>query len=178
MEELRLWEKALTKLSFIEQRVARFGRFDLGNGLQDSDLQKIEDLYMVVTTGEYRKEMSFEFELKNLPRFPKKEAKGITEARADGGKVKLLGLTILLGDARVTWDDPNVAVMAFENAATARSKTVRIASSWVTWAYLDWGPSKEGPRSGTSGATAAQKSRSGTPTVPSARTLAKRRPKS
>lgn len=144
LEELRIWEKTLTKLSFVEQCVSRFGQFDLSKGLQDADLKKIEDLHTIMTTGKSRRETSFKFNLKQPPRFPKKREKGVTELRGQGGKLELLGLTILLGDAKATWDDPSVAVAAFEKAARDRAKTVKIPSAWVTWTYADWGPAKDG----------------------------------
>jgi hypothetical protein len=158
LEQLLLWEKTLVKVSYIERQVARLrasgaknspGQFDLSKGLDNSDLKKIEDLYTIITTGKSRREMSFKFNLKRPPRLPKKHEKGLTEVRGEGGTIKLLGLTILLGDAKATWDDPSVPVAAFEKAAKERSKTVKIASSWVNWTYSDWLPTKKGSKAGT-----------------------------
>jgi len=141
LDELRLWEKTLTKLSYIQQRVARFGQFDLSNGLNDADLRKIEDLHTLVTTGTTRREAAFEFNLKRPPRLPKR-GRGFTGLQGNGGEIPLLGLTILLGDVKISWDDPRIYLAALEQAAKDRSKTVKIPSSWITWTYTDWLPRK------------------------------------
>jgi hypothetical protein len=139
LKELYLWETTLTKLGYVQQRVSRFGEFDLSKGLENSDLEKIDTLYSVVTTGKTRSEMSFDFKAKEPPEMPK-DKPGIVELEMGDGSVDLLGVTIPLGNARLAWEDVSVPSRAFKVAGENQSTQITIPSAWVVLTYADWLP--------------------------------------
>jgi len=140
LKELYLWETTLTKLGYVQQRVSRFGAFDLSDGLENSDLQKIDTLYSVVTTGKARSEMTFDFKAKEPPEMPK-DKPGIIELEMGDGSIDLLGITIPLGNARLAWEDASVPSAAFRTAEENQSTQITIPSAWVVLTYTDWLPS-------------------------------------
>ena len=143
LKELHLWETTLTKLGYIQQKVSRFGAFDLSDGLENSDLEKIDLLYSIVTTGKSRSEKVFDFTVEEPPQMPS-DKPGIIELEMGDGSVDLLGLTIPLGNAKLAWEDVNVPSAAFRAAEETQSTQITIPSSWVILSYLDWLPSTAG----------------------------------
>jgi hypothetical protein len=148
VEELRLWEKAVKKLAYIESRITRFGRFSLAGGLQDSDLPAIEKLYSICRTGEYKTRMSMTATLRAPVQLPSGGPRESFAIEIDPfGSVDLLGVSVPLGKVRVEWDDPEVAFAAMDRAARSRAKVPRFApgDAPVTLHCLDWRPPKDGP---------------------------------
>jgi hypothetical protein len=159
LSELLIWEKALVKLTFIEARIQRFGRFDLSKGLSNKDLPSIERLHAVVTTGQTKQDMVVSFSVATQQELIKLD----TTVRSDRqttrgaapfavqvdpfGSEVLLGVKIPLGNVEIAWDDPSHAFGAIARAAqkTSGKPTVRIPASPVTCTYLDWGAEGEGP---------------------------------
>lgn len=151
LDELLRWEKMLQKLSFIQDRITRFGTFDVRK-LKDRDVPAINRLHEILATGAFRTRMDMSFTMTGKLKKPsrKKGAKQpptVTMRASPFGEERLLGVRIPLGDVSLDFLEPAdlLRQMQAANATPEAPVTIAVKNSLVNQRFHDWQPDGTGP---------------------------------
>lgn len=150
LNNLVRWERVLLKLSYIQPRVDRFGRFSVTK-LSNRDIPTIERLHTILQKGTLSGRMSFGTTFSKPPTLP--EHKDATKPEAltikinPFGEEKLLGVRVPLGEVLVEFQEPEALLGQMRAVAAGRRKSLRVSvkDTPVVRHYLDWVLPKNGP---------------------------------
>jgi len=149
LDDFLWWENVLQKLSYIQSRVGRFGRFPVKK-LTNKDIPTIERMNTILQTGQLKARISWSFTLSERPTLPERDdSKPATLSISANpfGEVKLLGVRIPLGEVAIDFLDPG-ALLDQTRAipvGTTESTVVAVKDTPVVLRYLDWVSPKNGP---------------------------------
>jgi hypothetical protein len=143
LAQLHYWEELLNKLSFIESRISRFGRFDLTQ-LSKEALPRVEKLYEIMKTGAFRTRASLRATLsaplKSAPTRPRPND-GPTELRIPTPtRETLLGVNIMLGPPRIEFLEPSAFFDAMADAHRTQRRVISVQNVDTIHHFDDWAP--------------------------------------
>lgn len=149
LDDFLWWEKVLQKLTYIQSRVGRFGRFSVKK-LTNKDIPTIERLQSILQTGQLKARMSWSFTLSSRPAFPEgDDSKPATLSTSVNpfGEEKLLGVKIPLGEVVIDFLEPAALLDQMKAIPVGANKSIVVAvkDTPVVQRYLDWISPKSGP---------------------------------
>lgn len=143
-------ESFLTKLAYVQLRVAEHGAFNLSEGFTPDDQQTTNQLHSFFTTGSWSSVSDFTLTMTKVPKRLKQSAAGDEGNRTafefSDFVVHLLGLRIPLGDVQARLVDPQEFAKAVNAAASKRSKLVKLKDVRVIFTASEPRPETTGPR--------------------------------
>ncbi|HMR79098.1 MAG TPA: DUF4365 domain-containing protein [Polyangiaceae bacterium] len=150
LAELLRWEKTLQQLSFIQDRVSRYGAFDVRN-LADADIPTIVRVHKLLQTGTYRTDMTFSMDMVRRPKLPPPGPDDgkhpLTLKINPFGEEKLLGVRIPFGEVTLEFINPVELLKQMRAARPSKRKptTISVSGTPVLQRFHDWEPPKSGP---------------------------------
>jgi len=150
---LSAWIGILQKLSFIQARVTRSGRFDLTSGVHSNDLTDIEFLFAICSGASIKTRMNVTAEIEEGT--PEIEEGLAGRSLNDAGMFSIhlhrlddahcLNLRVPLGHCEVIFSDTVAFVKTFNQAVKSQTTEVKFIDTEVTLRFRDWIPPHEGP---------------------------------
>jgi hypothetical protein len=144
LQSMRRWRDILDKLCHIQQRIADVGVFQLEDILKFSpaEVSRIDSLFEICRSGRIETTMSISFEIP-----PGMDGPSVFTVIHRGRSVRLLNLSIPLGDMRVTVLDSAHAANAVRAAkseanATGKPAMVTLENLRIVQEYPAWLPGK------------------------------------
>ena len=151
---LRAWIGTLQKLSFIQARVIRFGRFDLTGGLRSSDLSDIEFLFAICSGNHVKTRMTVTalieegaVEIVKGPAGRSLREPGMARMTLNQfDNAPCLNVYVPLGHCEIIFSDTLAFVETFNQAVKSQSQKLQFVDAEVILHFRDWIPPHEGPK--------------------------------